>query len=252
VSVTTVNHADLAVSRLTGLYRDKVKWVTLLRQIAGSFDDLEAFLPILAQLDDVDAKGPDGQYLNRGVVLDVTGARYGQPRRMTGAVPLLYFGWDEDDDALGWGEEDDELTGGSWYEDGQPLTVDALMDDATYRVAIRMRRVKNGTKLPNFETYVAALLHIFPDLLDLGQYALVLEEVAGAVLLGIGRQPTALETALLRYSGAFPKLGGVKLEACWWPAGSPVFGFDDDVDPDAAGWGEEDNPDAGGVFAEEF
>lgn len=252
MSVIPVNHAALAVSRLTGLYQDKAKWRAFTAMLAGALDDLEAFLLILAQLDDIDAKGLDGQYLNRGVVLDVTGARYGQPRRLTAAIPLLYFGWDEDDDALGWGEEDDELTGGSWYEDGQPLTADALMDDPTYRIAIRMRRVKNGTKLPNFETLVAALLHVLPDLPSLGQYALTLEETAGAVILGVGRKPTPLEVALIKYSGAFPKLAGVTLECFWWTAGGPVFAFDDDPDPDAAGWGEEDDASAGGVFAEEF
>jgi hypothetical protein len=33
---------------------------------------------------------------------------------------------------------------------------------------------------------------------------------------------------------------------------SPVFAFDDDLDPNAAGWGEESDPTLGGVFAEEF
>ena len=249
MSFASMDHAALAVSRL---YQDKVKWRALLAVYASALDDLEAALPIIAQLDDVDAKGSDGQYLNRGVVLDITGARYGQRRRLTDAVPLLYFGWDEDNDALGWGEEDDELTGGSWYEDGQPLTADALMDDATYRVAIRMRRIKNSTKIVSFETIIEALLHIFPDVPNLGEYALVLDEMAGVIIFGLGRQPTSLEVALLRYSGAFPKLAGVKIECYWWVAGSPVFSFDDDADPHAEGWGEEDDPDAGGVFAEEF
>jgi hypothetical protein len=252
VSVEPVNHSALAVSRLTGLYQDKLKWRFLLAALAEPYDDYEAFLPVLAALDDIDAKDDLGRFLNRGVVLDVTGARYGQPRRLSGAVSLLYFGWDEDDSALPWGEDDDELTGGSWYEDGQALTADALMDDATYRVAIRMRRVKNSAPRVTFETIIAALIHIFPDVPDLGTYALTLDEVPGAVLFGLGRQPTNLEIALLRYSGAFPKPAGVTLQCCWWPTGSPVFSFDDDLDPSAAGWGEADDPDAGGVFAEEF
>lgn len=252
MSFELIDHKALAVSRLTGLYQDKEKAKALLGVLTEGLNDLEAVLFIIALLDDIDAKGPDGQYLNRGVVLDITGTRYGQPRRLSGAVPLLYFGWDEDNDALGWGEEDEELTGGSWHEDGQPLTADALMDDPTYRVAIRMRRVKNSTRLISFETIIAALLHVFPDIPDLGEYSLVLDETAGAVLVGLGREPTALEIALLRYTGAFPKPAGVSIQCYWWPAGAPVFTFDDDLDPDAAGWGEEDDPDAGGVFAEEF
>lgn len=251
MSVSSVNHATLAQSRLTGLYCDKAKWKTFLGMVASCFDDIEAVLPIITQLDDVDAR--EGMtYLASGVNLDVLGARVGQPRRITNAIPVLLFGWDEDDDALPWGEDDGELTGGSWYEEGQALTSDALMDDATYRVAIRMRRDTLATRRPTFETVVTGLLYIFPDLPSLGQYALVLEELTGVVLLGIGRQPTQLELALFKYSGAFAKPAGVEVTGYWWTSGIATFAFDDDSDPDAAAWGEDDDPNAGGVFAEEF
>lgn len=251
MSVTTVNHAAVAVSRLTGLYYDKAKWKAFLAMVASCFDDIEAVLPVLARLDDVDATD-GGAYLAFGVNLDILGARVGQPRRITNSIPVLLFGWDEDDDALPWGEDDGELTGGSWYEEGQSLTSDALMDDATYRVAIRMRRDTIASHRPTFDTILTGLLYIFPDVPDLGSYGLVLEELTGVVLLGIGRQPTHLEVALLKYSGAFAKPAGVEITGYWWTSGSPTFAFDDDPDPDAAGWGEEDDPDAGGVLAEEF
>ena len=253
MSVSLIDHTEIAASRPTGLYRDKAKAMALVRLLGGEiFDDMEAVLLTISALDDIDAKDARGEYLNRGVVLDITGARYGQKRRLSGAIPLLYFGWDDDANALGWGEEDDELAGGSWYEDGQALTADAVMDDATYRVAVRMRRLKNSSQIVTFETIVASLLYIFPDLAELGIYALVLNEVTGAILLGIGRQPTAMEVALLRYTGAFPKPAGIGIECSWWPAATGVFTFDDDPDPNGAGWGEEGDPDAGGVFAEEF
>jgi len=251
MSVTQINHAEVAASRLTGLYRDKPKWCALVAMLAGMWDDIAAAAADVARLDDVDAKRDDGSYFVGGVNLDVLGARVGQSRRASGAIPLIYFGWDDDDDAYGWGEDDDELSGGRWYEDGLPLTADAIMDDSTFRVAIRMRVLKNSTKDLNLETIIAALLHIFPDAPSIGTYALVLYEVAGAVLFGIGRKPTDLEVTLLRYTGAFPKPGGISVGSFYWVYGEPTFAFDDDPDTvSAAGWG--DDEDGGGTFAEEF
>jgi hypothetical protein len=220
--------------------------------IATCFDDLEEVLYYIAQLDNVDASDRYGNYLVAGKLLDTLGARIGQSRRLTGAIPLLYFGWDDDDNALGWGEDDDELTGGSWYEDGQSLTADAVMDDATYRVAIRMRRDKNQIKVINLEAFITEFLRIFPDAPSLGTYALTRTVLSMVILVGLGRKPTQLEIALFRYSGAFPKPVGIEIGGYWWQTGTPTFAWDDDPDPDAAGWGEESDPTAGGVFAEEF
>lgn len=251
MSVSPMSHAVTAQSRLTGLYADKARWSQFVTMVASAFDDLEAVLATLTRLDDIDAR--DGtRYLNGGVNLDVLGARLGQPRRITNSIPVLLFGWDDDVDALPWGEDDGELTGGSWYEDGQATASDALLDDASYRVVLRLRRAKNVTKALSLDSLVSALMAIFPDATTLGPYALVLTETTGTVLFGLGRQPQPLELALLKYSGAFPKPAGVAIGGYWWTTGSPTFAFDDDSDPDAAGWAEESDPDAGGVFTEEF
>lgn len=249
MSVKPVDHADLAASRLTGLWQDKEKWKALLSGLASSFDDIEAPCTVIAQLDDVDAKNDDGSYVVSGVNLDVLGKRVGQPRRLTNAIQLQYFGWDDDADALGWGEDDDEQAGGSWYEDGASTLADTLMDDPTYRVLIRLRRLKNAAKLPTFETIINALKFVFPDLVSVSVY---LTEVPVTIVFGLGREPTQLEIAMIRYSDAFPKPAGVRLSCYWWPASLPTFSWDDDPDFTAAGWGEEGDPSAGGVFAEEF
>lgn len=252
MSVEPVNHAALAVSRLTGLYQDKAKWKALVAAVTGFFDDMEPVLQIIAQLDDVDAQTEAGAYVVGGVNLDILGKRVGQSRRISNVIPRLYFGWDDDALALGWGEDDDERTGGIWYEDGQPLYDDTLVDDATYRVLIRLRRLKNAAQLITFETVIQAFLFVFPDAATIGQYALVLTEVTATIIFGIGREPTQLEMAMIRYSGAFPKPAGVCLSCYWWSYGTPTFAFDDDLDPNADGWGEAGDPTLGGVFAEEF
>lgn len=247
MSVTPLNHATLAASRLTGLYQDKVKWKAFVAMVASCFDDLEAVLARIIPLDNIDVP------FLEGILLDTLGARVGQARRISQALPVMLFGWDDDTDALGWSEDDPAgLTGGSWHEDGAPLYADAIMDDATYRTAIRMRILKNRTKVVNLETLITSTLYLFPDLLTLGTYALVLTEYTGTVVLGIGRVPTQLEVGLLRYTGAFPKPAGISLGGYWWTAGTPTFAFDDDPDPDAAGWFEEGSPSSGGTFAEEF
>lgn len=250
-----IDHADLAVSHLTGLWRDKPKWRAFVAKMAEAFDDMEPVLEIITQLDDVDALDEYGAYLVTGVNLNVLGARIGQSRRLTNAIPKSFFGWDDDSSAVGWGEQDDEKSGGVWW-DGAALYDDTLVDDATYRVLIRLRRLKNSAKVPTFETIIQAILFVFPDILNLrnysGFYALFLTEVTATVIMGIGRQPSNTEIAMLRYSGAFPKPAGVCLSAYWWNYGSPTFSFDDDPDPSADTWGGETDPDVGGVFAEDF
>jgi len=248
MSVGTLNHADLAVSRLTGMYQDKPKWVALTRLLAACLDDWESVLTWLSRLDDLDAVDVHGNPLVVGVLLDTLGARSGQSRRITRAIPVLLFGWDDDASALAWGEESDPLAGGSWWEEGQSLSTDAVLDDASYRIAIRMRRTKNSAKVVNLETLITSLLFLFPDATTLGTYGLVLTELTGTVLIGLGRAPTQLEVALFRYAGAFPKPAGIELGAYWWTSGSPVFGFDDDPDPDVVGWFEEGSPTSGGVL----
>jgi hypothetical protein len=225
-------------------------------RVCEAFDDIERVLLVIAQLDDIEALDAYGNYVVGGVNLDVVGARIGQPRRIPGAVPRQLFGWDDDASALAFGEETDERLGGVWYNEGETLSSDAVLDDTTYRIAIRARKVLNALTtvtaddvyrflkfvMPDFATFVVGGVIAPFQVFDMGGMTYEIE---------VRRQPTLLEEVLLTQAEIMPRPAGVSRPIItWWVPGAATFGFDDD--DLASGWGEESDPTAGGVFAEEI
>lgn len=253
---TTINHTALAQSRITQQYQRSPKLLAWVGKVCEAFDDIEAVLKVIVQLDDIEAKDADGNYIVLGVNLDVVGARIGQSRRIPGAVLRQLFGWDDDDSALPWGEETDERIGGNWYTEGETLSSDAVLDDTTFRIAIRARKALNSLTtvtaddvyrflkfvLPDFATFVAGGVIAPFQVFDMGGMTYEVE---------VRRQPTLLEEVLLTQAEIMPRPACVNRPIItWWVPGAATFGFDDD--DLASGWGEETDPTAGGAFAEEI
>lgn len=252
-----MTHADLAKSRIPAQYQNSPKFMAWVGKVCEAFDDIAAVLDIIRQLDDIEATSrATGEYIVTGVNLDIVGARIGQPRRIPGAVPRQLFGWDDDATALAFGEEDDERAGGNWWTEGETLNSDAVLDDTTYRIAIRARKLLNTLKVVNSDDVYAFLEFVMPDfetfvaddvippfqVFDMGGMTFEIE---------LRRQPTLLEEILLTQVDVMPRPVGVsKPIVTWWVPGVDTFGFDDDTL--AEGFGEETDPDAGGVFAEEI
>jgi hypothetical protein len=250
--MTAINHRTLAQSRIPNQYQGSPKFIAWVGKVCEAFDDIEAALGVVAQLDDIEAKNLDGSYVVNGVNLDVVGARVGQRRRIPGAVPRQLFGWDDDPDALAWGEETDERAGGVWWTEGDTLNDDAVLDDTTYRIAIRGRKLLNELKVVNANDVYRFLEFVIPDYAQLGTTPFqVFDLGAMTFVVEIRRAVSLLEEILLTQAELMPRPVGVSrpIVTCW-TYGVPTFGFDDD--DLAEGFGEETDPDAGGVFAEEI
>jgi hypothetical protein len=249
---TTINHAALAVARIASQHRTP-KFLAWVAAVTEAFDDLEAAANQVAQLDDIDAMNRGGGYVVNGVNLDIVGKRIGQPRRIPGGNPRILFGFDDDALADTFGEEDNPLLGGIWWDVGDPLTGDAVLDDETYRLALRARRYLNQTTVANADDVYAFLRFVMPDYADgpMGPIPFMVMDMGGmAFEVQLTRQPTLAETVILTQAGVMPKPVGVgKPIVSWWTYGAPTFGFDDDATAET--FGEDDDPTAGGVFAEE-
>jgi len=249
--MNSINHSALAQSRIVGQYRNSPKFMAWVSKVCEAFDDIEAALTVIAQLDDIEAR-VSGVYLVNGVNLDVVGARIGQPRRIPGAVPRQLFGWDDDDSALAFGEEDDERAGGVWWTEGETLNADAVLDDVSYRIAIRGRKLLNTLTIVNANDVYEFLAFVIPDYTHLGWVPFQVFDLGGMSFeVEIRRATSLLEQVLLTQADLMPRPVGVgKPIVTCWTYGVPTFGFDDD--DLAEGFGEETDPDAGGVFAEEI
>lgn len=245
-------HAELAVSRLVGQYRNSPKFRAWVAAVCESFDDIQAALDVVAQLDDLDAVKEDGSYLVGGVNLDVIGKRIGQSRRIPNAIPRLLFGWDDDPYALAFGEENDPSAGGDWYEEGGTNNNDALLDDTLYRAALRGKILLNSLKLVTADDVYTFLQFVMSDHAEWGVVPFVVTDLGGMCFaVEIRRIPTLLQAVLLVEANLMPRPAGVTYPVVTaWDARAPTFGFDDDTL--AAGFGEETDPTAGGIFAEEI
>jgi hypothetical protein len=253
MSSNVINHAALAQSRVVNQYQGSPRFMAWVGRVCEAFDDIERVLLVIAQLDDIEALDAYGNYVVGGVNLDVVGARIGQPRRIPGAVPRQLFGWDDDASALAFGEETDERLGGVWYNEGETLNNDAVLDDVTYRIAIRARKYLNTLTVVDALDVYAFLQFVMPDYASWGITPFQVFDTGGmSFQIEVRRVPTILEEILLTQAEIMPKPVGVdKPLVTYWDTTVSTFGFDDDPNPTAA-FGEETDATAGGVFAEEI
>ena len=253
MSVSPLNHAALAQSRIVAQYRNSPRFVTWVGKVCEAFDDLEAVLTVIAKLDDIEALNADDSYVVTGVNLDVVGKRVGQPRRIPGAVPRQLFGWDDDASALAFGEEADERLGGVWYNEGETLNNDAVLDDTTYRVALRARKYLNNLTVVDAIDVYAFLQFVMPEYTSCPMVPFQVFDTGGmSFQIEMRLIPTLLEEILLTQAELMPRPVGVdRPTVTYWDPTVATFGFDDDPNATAA-FGEETDSTAGGVFAEEI
>jgi hypothetical protein len=253
MSSNPIDHAALARSRVVAQYRNSPKFMAWVGKVCEAFDDIEAALLVIAQLDDIEAQNPDGSYVVTGVNLDVVGARIGQPRRIPGAVPRQLFGWDDDASALAFGEETDERVGGVWYNEGETLNNDAVLDDVTYRIALRARKYLNTLTVVDAIDVYTFLQFVMPEYTACPMVPFQVFDLGGmAYQVEVRLIPTLLEEVLLAQAELMPRPVGVDRPIItYWDPTVATFGFDDDPNATAA-FGEETDPTAGGVFAEEI
>lgn len=79
----------------------------------------------------------------QGDQLDTIGRWVGVPRVVPNVIPLPYFGFQSQPEALTWGELGSPEIGGFWRESGVSGNYGAALDDATYRTVIKAQIYRN-------------------------------------------------------------------------------------------------------------
>lgn len=121
-------HKDQAKSLLINQFRESEHFNRLIEQQADSFDKVECILNYLDAQLDIDTA--------TGFWLDIIGTIVGQPRQISGAIAIAFFGFVEYPPAGRFGEE-------RFWDGSEPLTASSLLEDPEYRWAIRARISSN-------------------------------------------------------------------------------------------------------------
>lgn len=127
-----------------------------------------------------------------GVMLDIIGNIVGQPRELVGAAVIEYFGFEGATGAKGF--SDQPANSGFFYDFGDPVSGNILVDDPLYRLLIKARIAKNsGAGTP--EEVLSAVKFIF----NIEQATVVegLTEGQAAIFIYISRPLSPLEKYLI-------------------------------------------------------
>lgn len=172
-----------------------------------------------------------------GATLDIIGEIVGQPRELISADLFSFFGFQGALKADTFGDFGIATVGSKFYDFGQPLGGNVLLDDETYRLFIKAKILKNRTASTP-EEFLAFVNFMFGTTTT----ALIAEGEAEYTVL-FGRELSSFEQVLLNYvstsqgypSRLIPKTVGVRINFGWFLAEN-YFGFQGA--PGALGFGE--------------
>ncbi len=173
-----------------------------------------------------------------GVKLDLIGRIVGAPAVVPRSRVLAgFFGWEDQDAALGFGELDDPEAGGYWREVGQPSYGDGILSAEMYKKVIRAQIIKNSSLCTPPDIIKIARMMI-DDNIDF-RYI----ERTMTVIIAPSSHLSRYNIELLKLMLPRPSAVGI----------ITVNGYYDDFgfkDQDAAlGFGELDDPEAGGYWS---
>lgn len=161
-----------------------------------------------------------------GAQLDIIGEIVGQPRELISVDLFDFFGFQGATKAASFGEFGSPSIGANFYNFGDPLGGNVLLDDTTYRLFIKAKILKNTTTSTP-EEFIAFINFLFGT----GITAYLAEGIAEYTIL-FGRELSVFEQALLNYvsnspgypSRLIPKTVGVRVNFGYFLSGN-YFGF---------------------------
>lgn len=217
-------------------YQQSQKFLAYLNALLAAPNELEAVLQTLALQTDIDQA--------EGVNLDTLGELVGVGRIIPASVAVKFFGFEGQPGSDAFGEEDALSIGSRFREEAESSTATSVLADPEYRLLIRAKIVKNhATGTGN--DLLAGLAYLF----DTAQVSV--EDSGGmAISIGIGRQLTYQEKALIETLDILPRPAAVRISQRVTYSAADYFGFEEMNG--ATGFGEEGSTATGGQFAEEF
>ncbi|MNQ58990.1 hypothetical protein D3C85_732100 [compost metagenome] len=224
-----VDYLEEARSRFTSQFEDKVVFDKYVQLLIAAQTELSSVFKDLMQLRSIDTA--------TGAQLDILGQIVGQDRVLLNADFFEFFGFLGVDKANSFGDIDDPTVGSFFYDFGEPLGGNILLNDDTYRLFIKAKIYKNSTA-SSPEEFIKVINLIF------GTTSTFVAETGNASInVLFGRPLTSLEKALLGYvdsssgydSRLIPKTVGVRINYGEFD-GEGFFGFSDV--PNAKGFGD--------------
>jgi hypothetical protein len=197
LDVPAIDHVTIGLSRVIQQFRESPKFLAVLAAILADSNEQESTLTSFQQLPNIDAM--------QGANLDTIGIIVGASRFITNVVQVTFFGFDEGYYyMIRFGELGDPSIGGRFYELGETFAGTSELSDPEFRLIIRAKIVKNGSKGTG-EDVLAALTYLF------GSTATVTDNFNMTFTIGIGRAFTATELAILNGVDILPRPAGVGL-----------------------------------------
>lgn len=230
----TINHKELAESRLATQYRDSVKLIGYIKALLHEADTLEQVFKDLIEKRWIDT--------SKGVNLDILGSIVGQTREFIDAEIFEYFGFADNPIAQSFGTVDDPGVGGRFIEIGELTTGIRLLSDDEYRTFIKARIVRNSTSSTP-EEIISQLRYLFNSPL-----VLIVEGLQASYEISIGRILTLNEKSIISQTNIVPKTAGVTATYVTEFDGEDFFSFKGI--PGSDGFGSVSNPELGGKFGQ--
>lgn len=226
---TEVDYLTEARDRITQQWVDKDIIDRYLQLLIDQQDSIQQVFKDLIQKRSIDEA--------TGATLDIIGEIVGQPRELISADLFNFFGFQGALKADTFGDFGVVNVGSKFYDFGQPLGGNVLLDDETYRLFIKAKILKNRTASTP-EEFLAFVNFLFGT----ATTAIIAEGDAEYTVL-FGRELSAFEQVLLNYvstsqgypSRLIPKTVGVRINFGWFLADN-YFGFQGA--PGAKGFGE--------------
>lgn len=230
----TINHKDLAVSRLATQYRDSVKLIAYIKSLLYEADTLEQVFKDLLEKRWIETA--------TGVNLDILGSIVGQTREFIDAEIFEYFGFADNPIAQSFGTLSDPGLGGRFIEIGESTVGIRLLSDEEYRLFIKARIIRNTTSSTP-EEIISQLRYLFDSPL-----VLIVEGVEASYEISIGRRLSLNEKSIISQTDIIPKTAGVSASYVTEFYGDDFFSFQGI--PGSEGFGSVNNSELGGKFGQ--
>lgn len=218
-----------ARDRVTEQFKDKDVFDRYLQLIIDEQFDIQQVFKDLLQKRSIDEA--------TGEALNIIGRIVGQPRELISADLFNFFGFQGALKADTFGDFSNPAIGSKFYDFGQPLGGNVLLDDETYRLFIKSKILKNRTASTP-EEFLSFVNFLFGT-----TTTAVLAEGNAEYTVLFGRELSTFEQVLLNYvstaqgypSRLVPKTVGVRVNFGYFLT-NDYFGFQGV--PGAKGFGE--------------
>jgi len=190
MALTKIDLLATALDRLAYQYRDSPNLIAVLIEDARQMEELQDVFLQLELLRSID--------LAEGDALDGIGEIVGQPRELSGVIPVEYFGYRDVGVGAGpaeFGDTTDPSVGSRYRSINENAFENRALGDAEYRILIRAKIIRNKTRATP-EDIIKSIRAVLS-----GSATVLLTFGTGSTVATVQRTLSAEELATLNASG---------------------------------------------------